>query len=168
MGIDQLPRKTTKVFIQRDVRRTPASTQTQSQTNVAPLGAIFPWLKSFTNTPALISGWVECNGQVLSDGDSVYNGQTLPDLNGDNRFLRGAGTSGGTGGTETHSHKLATAASEDYTEVADSHITEAISGKMIGADTTGAVAFAGMLTPDTNAKGTLPTYYEVVWIMRIK
>ncbi len=92
-----------EIFGQGDVRETPSSTQTQTQTNLAPIGAILPWLKSFTNTPALISGWVECDGSVLSDVDSVYNGQTLPDLNG-GEFLRGDATSGGTGGSDTMAH----------------------------------------------------------------
>ncbi len=68
---------------------------------LAPIGSIVAWLKSYANTPALPSGWVECNGQTLSDADSVYNGQAIPNLNGDNRFLRGNSTSGGTGGEES-------------------------------------------------------------------
>lgn len=91
-------------FLRSDVRETPSSTQTQTQTNLAPIGAILPWLKTFTNTPVLIDGWVQCDGQVLSDGDSIYNGQTIPDLNGDNAFLRGNSTSGATGGSETMAH----------------------------------------------------------------
>jgi hypothetical protein len=91
--------------------------------HIVPIGSVVAWLKSYTNTPALGAGWVECNGQVLSDATSVYNGQTIPDLNGtgvgNHRFLRGQNTSGGTG--------------------------------TVGA--TGSVDV---------------TYYEVVWIMRIK
>ncbi len=34
------------------------------------------------STPELFEGWVECNGQTLSDADSEYNGAVLPDLNG--------------------------------------------------------------------------------------
>jgi hypothetical protein len=92
---------------------------------ISPIGSVVAWLKNLgtTHTPALPSDWVECNGQVLSDATSVYNGQTIPDLNGtgvgNHRFLRGQNTSGGTG--------------------------------TVGA--TGSVDV---------------TYYEVVWIMRIK
>jgi hypothetical protein len=73
----------------------------------APVGAIVAWHKSMFNTPTLPDGWVECNGQVLSDGESVYNGQTIPNLNGamggadspdigrrDSLFLRGGTVSG--------------------------------------------------------------------------
>ena len=77
-------------------------------TPITPIGAVIAWLKSFTNTPNLPDGWVECDGSTLSDSDSPFNGQTIPDLNGDNRFLRGDATSGGTGGAtaSVHTHAL--------------------------------------------------------------
>ncbi len=88
---------------QGDVRETPAgsSTSTSSTSILAPIGSIMPWLKSFTNTPATLpTGWMEADGSAISDADSVYNGQNAPDLNG-NEFVRGAATSGGTGGGTT-------------------------------------------------------------------
>jgi hypothetical protein len=103
-----------------------------------PVGAVIAWLKSYPNTPALPHGWVECNGQTLNDPDSVYNGQTIPNLNGQNRFLRGATTSGSTGGSETHSHG-GTKRGSGYSTVA--------------ANTT---------------QNHLPPYMNVVWIMRVK
>jgi hypothetical protein len=114
----------------------------------APIGSVLAWLKSFTNTPALPSNFVECNGQVLSDTGSVYNGQTIPDLNGSagtGRFLRGKTTSGGTGGTETHHHSVSNSS------VADGH------GSVQAVE-----------AQDTSDYSTLPSYYEVVWVMRIK
>lgn len=44
-------------------------------------------------------GFVECNGQVLNDSASLYNGQTIPNLNSADgykggRFLRGGTISG--------------------------------------------------------------------------
>jgi len=61
---------------------------------ICPVGTVLSWHKSFTNTPELPENWVECNGQVLSDSESVYDGQTIPDINGDGRFIRGSATSG--------------------------------------------------------------------------
>lgn len=67
---------------------------------IAPIGSVMPWMKSLTSTPSLPSGWVECNGQVLSDTASVYNGVTMPDLNDNHAagigrtFLVGGSTSG--------------------------------------------------------------------------
>jgi hypothetical protein len=81
--------------------------------NATPIGVITAFHKSFTNTPTLPWGWVECNGQTLSDTESVFNGQVIPNLNnngggGSNRFLRGATTSGTTGGSDTHTHTITT------------------------------------------------------------
>jgi hypothetical protein len=59
-----------------------------------PIGTIKAWHKDFTNTPSLPWGWIECNGQSLSDTESPYDGEIIPDLNGDGRFLRGSATSG--------------------------------------------------------------------------
>ena len=59
-------------------------------------------------TPRLSTRWLECNGQTVSDANSPYNGQAVPDMNGTPRFARGGTTSGGTGGSDTknmsHSH----------------------------------------------------------------
>ncbi len=59
-----------------------------------PVGAIIAWHKSLSGTLAVPANWVECNGQVLDDADSPYDGQTIPDLNNSGRFLRGAMISG--------------------------------------------------------------------------
>lgn len=82
-----------------------------------PVGSIVAWHKSFANTPALPSNWLECNGQVVSDAGSPYNGQTLPDLNGGTRFLRGSSTSGTlqAGTVESHSHAM------DHNHLQDAH-----------------------------------------------
>ena len=47
-----------------------------SYVGMVPVGTVLPWLKTFTSTPALDDRFVECNGQTLSDGDSVYDTQT--------------------------------------------------------------------------------------------
>jgi len=129
---------------------------------LAPIGAVVSWLKSYTNTPALPDGWVECNGQTLSDADSVYDGQVIPDLNGDNRFLRASSTSGSTGGAESinlqHAHSGTTSASGS-------------SGG--GNNTHGSGVLQHTHTYSTsNALSTtqsiLPKYYSVVMIIRIK
>ena len=63
---------------------------------IVPVGSIIAWHKSFTGTPSLPDGWVECNGQTINDAESPYHLQTIPDLNNQARFLRGALTSGTT------------------------------------------------------------------------
>jgi len=48
------------------------------------------------------SFWVECNGQILNDTASPFNGLVIPNLNNANRFLRGNIGSGTTGGILTN------------------------------------------------------------------
>lgn len=76
----------------------------------SPVGTILFWLKDLTSVPDLNNYWVECNGQVLNDPNSVLTGQTIPNLNGEFRFLCGNTTSGGTGGTNqtTLTHNIVT------------------------------------------------------------
>lgn len=118
----------------------------------APVGGVIAWLKSYTNTPALPDGWVECNGQTLSDGDSVYNGQTIPNLNasggGEKRFLRGSTTSGTTGGADSVSTGAPSATSAN--------------------GTSGSTPPQVPTDAHTHSVSTLSAYYEVVWIMRVK
>ncbi len=121
---------------------------------IPPIGSVIPWLKTLTGTPSLPDGWVECDGSTISDADSPYDGVTIPDLNGDNRFLRGSSTSGSTGGNDTvdlsHTHSLSTTVG--FTGTGAQYV--------LTSTTTGS---AGSATQDI-----LPTYYEVVYIMRIK
>lgn len=118
-----------------------------------PIGAVIAWLKSYTNTPATLpSGWVECNGQTLADGDSPYNGQVIPNLNtGTQRFLRGSSTSGTTGGA-------------DSINIAHYHTLGA--GLAVGVQ--GTAYSASTNSQLSSTQSILPSYYEVVWIMRIK
>lgn len=109
-----------------------------------PIGAVIDWLKTFTGTPATLpAGWVECNGQTLSDADSVYNGEVIPNLNGDNRFMRGNATSGAVGGSSTHYHTMD-------------------GGIGLGDDG------SQQTSENTNSKNHLPPYYNTVKIMRVK
>ena len=137
-----------KLLGQSDVRETPTGLLPENM--AVPIGTILPWLKSFTGTPTLPSGYVECDGSVLNDADSIFNGETLPDLNGDNQFARGNSTSGGTGGAETmaHTHNLSSAS---FT----------IAGS-------GTILTIGSITGGASNTENRPPFYNVVWIMRIK
>lgn len=46
-----------------------------------PVGCVIEWTESETNTPTLPTGFVECNGQTLSDPLSIYNGEVIPNFN---------------------------------------------------------------------------------------
>lgn len=114
-----------------------------------PIGSVVAWAKSISGMPSLPAGWVECNGQSISDAQSPYNGITIPSLNSTNRFLRGATTSGTTGGAATHTHT--------------------IPGPNYYGNSYGNTGPRQPLAGSTTDPGSsLPPYYDVVWIMRIK
>lgn len=120
------------------------------------VGTVKAYLADFTGIPSnnLTAFWVVAGGAELTDAESPLNGETLPDLNADvgavQRFLRGATSSGGTAGTETHTH---------------SHEHELVTG---GANTWGGPTETPKTDVDATAAGTLPSYYEVVFIVKIK
>jgi len=51
-----------------------------------PVGAIRSWIRA-DNTIALPFGWLICDGSVVSDSESAFNGKTLPDMR--SQFDRG-------------------------------------------------------------------------------
>ena len=138
-------------------------------TPITPIGAVIAWLKSFTNTPSLPDGWVECDGSTLSDADSVYNGQVLPDLNGDNRFMRGDSASGGTGGSETHSHIAPLSKRDDNIFINEQYGSTSVNTTWTyDSGHSNQTTTATKNASKTSSSSTLPTYYGVVWIMRVK
>jgi hypothetical protein len=105
-----------------------------------PVGCILAWAKDI-ETLEIPDGFVECNGQTIDDEESPLDNVTIPDLNGDNSFLRGNSTSGGTGGNATHTHSVSAGSGSNKVESS---------------------------TGDINEASSLPPYYNIVWIMRIK
>ena len=163
--------------------------------SASPVGSINAWHKSFTNTPALPAEWVECNGQTLSDAESPYNGQTIPDLNGSggataNRFLRGAATSGTTRADNIRNHLHA----DTFTLPNHTHDVpgrDSGSGGTYQADGASSSGGLGWLSTATSNPNTLPSingavgnptgtgtggspdetyprHMDVVWIMCVK
>jgi len=142
---------------------------------LSPVGSVVAWLKSLTGCPALTAGWVECNGQTLSDADSPFNGVVIPNLNGASastkRFLRGSATSGSAGGADTHT--LTEAEMPAHTHSAQHYTTGSGSNfaPQFGSTNATPTTTSGLLVGTTgsgSAHNNLPSYYEVVWIMRVK
>lgn len=107
-----------------------------------PVGTVVAWLKTFPGMPPLVNEWVECNGQVLNDPESDFDGLPMPNLNGfgvKKRFLRGSTSSGTTGGSESHSH-----------------------------GSTCAEFQCGNNAASVQGASHIPPFYEVVWIMKVK
>ena len=148
------------------------ASESNTMFNIAPIGSITAWLKTYTNTPSLPANWVECNGQTLSDADSVYNGQVIPDLNGDNRFLRGSSTSGGTGGSATHEHSTPIAfrgtGELEYGNALFGTTADQVPYSHYQADATNLSTGSAQDCAATSTNNAEPPYYAVVWIMRIK
>lgn len=140
------------------------------------------WHKSMPSTPqSLPTGWVECNGQILSDGGSVYNGQVIPNLNGaaaganspgqstkEAMFLRGDQISG-TGQPDAfqgHWHTSVTT-----TGTVNTPYNTPVTGTN---PSPGANYYARDASTDgvngvpRTANETRPKNMSVVWIMRIK
>ena len=123
---------------------------------IVPIGCILPFHKSFTNTPTLPDGWVECNGQTLSDAESIYNGRTIPNLNVTFSHLLGYTTSGISGGALTHSHTGTTHTSGDCSEI------DTVEGETSLSNCNHTHEFT------TSAASNLGPYMTIIWIMRIK
>ena len=123
-----------------------------------PIGTVIPWAKSISGTPTLSAYWAECNGQTVSDAESPFNGQTLPNLNGNNNFLRGATTSGTTGGAATHVHAIS------GTTSAAVNANTAGTSNNIAPSASHTHTYSGAFAAGNN----LPAYYNAVMIIRIK
>jgi hypothetical protein len=155
-----------------------------------PIGTILPWHKSLTGSAGLPGEWVECNGQTLADTESPYNGQTIPNLNGDGSgadspdvarkaqmFLRG-GTTSGTGSEyamEDHQHYIENPLMEyGYSRSMTDDGTSQENGIAFGTKINANI-FAGEITanqgagpaPKTDTE-TRPVNMTVVFIMKIK
>jgi len=111
-----------------------------------PIGSIIAWNKNYSGSvPSINSGWLECDGSVISDADSPFNGDTMPDLNSNKYFLSGSVGSGGTGGASEHYHTMTYNARN--------------------AEQGGGYA---LRTTQTSSELHLPPFYTVIWMMRIK
>jgi hypothetical protein len=152
---------------------------TQKPAGLNPVGAIVAFCKSYANTPALPDEFVECNGQTLSDAQSVFNGQAIPNLNGASaatkRFLRGSSTSGTTGGAETvcasinaktsggaitlHGSATCWGWYGDYWDSGSYNFATVLPNSQAGV---------GDISMSTGNMSILNPYYEVVYVMRIK
>ena len=118
------------------------------------VGTIKAYHNNITGLPSnnLNAFWALMDGTTISDVESPLNGQTLTDLNGTPRFLRGADTSGSTGGADTHTHQSG---------------GSRMSGN--GFTTTGGFQNdGGNVSKGMTAQNNIPAYMGVAWIIKIK
>lgn len=83
-------------------------TGSTSGRGILPLGAVIATMPHLTGayactatTAADSNGFVQCNGQTISDATSPMNGAVIPNIN-DDAFIRGNATSGSTGGSNAN------------------------------------------------------------------
>ena len=134
-----------------------------------PIGSIIGLHKSFPNTPALPPGFVEMNGQVLDNPDSPYDGQTIPNWNGEGRFLRGGATSGveQDDAMQGHGHRAKIRGDAGTGPTAAGH---PVTDNPTGATNDGLITLPtsdGANGTPRIADETRPKNASVVWIMKV-
>lgn len=136
---------------------------------MVPVGAIIAWHKDFTGVPNLPSNFAECDGSTISDSESPLNGQTLPNLNGDERFLAGDSTSGTIREDRIQGHEHTQNGA--YGGVGNGTIVQRGFFSATAYDdcnpTNGVVTDGVNGTPRIGTT-TYPKHMTVVWIIRIK
>ena len=144
---------------------------TNTRDRMPPVGAIVAWHKDFTaSPPELPAGWVECDGTAVNDDESIYDGMTLPNLNGSQILLRGAGTSGGSVGMGSHQHAFSISDATDDRGLHKHGVPSVAHNPFQSAETaeTGLHSHIFATSGTTALSGDLFTAFEVVYIMRIK
>jgi hypothetical protein len=138
-------------------------------TGGAPIGSIVAWHADLPGTSPLPTEWVRCDGQVLVDTNSPYDGQTIPDLNGRDRYLRGAPfTSGDLQDDAFQGHWHNASHNAEILNVGSSY------GQTSGARDT--VITISVLDPTTDlvngdprtGSETRPINMSVVWVMKVR
>lgn len=131
---------------------------------VVPVGTIIAWHGSMSGTPGLPDGWVSCDGLVVNDPASPYNGQATPNLNFPRNawneggsFLRGSSSSGiwQNDALKIHNHN---------------HQYSSFSGGGDGINGNGVKHRPTVITSHNagDANESRPVNMSVIWVMRIK
>ena len=104
---------------------------TLEATYMVPIGTILDWWRPPGSSVLPPAGYQICDGSVINDSDSPYDGNNVPDLV--NRFVRGvlnAGSIGPGSGTDSHNHSVSFthASSSVVTLSAHSHVALKFNG----------------------------------------
>jgi hypothetical protein len=136
-----------------------------------PVGSIIAWHETPDNVTLDKSQvgpgerWMRCNNQEVTDKDSPFYKQRLPDLNGAKRFLRGGKSSGHPEPSMVKQHQHKAPTGRVYTIYRQGG-NEGIHGPR------GSLTFDGKdSTGDMKSGGgneTRPINMAVVWIIRVK
>lgn len=137
------------------------------QLNLPPIGTVLAWHKSLTGVPATLPyGWIECNGQTLSDADSPLNGQVIPDMNGDSQFIRGSNVSGTIQANQNleHTHVI-TVANDGAIKIAAGAANDFGGTNAVNQAYTADITATAANTGGTESR---PDNISMTWIIRVK
>jgi hypothetical protein len=137
---------------------------------IVPIGSVIAWHKTLSGVPVLPDGWVECNGQTLADSGSLLNGSVIPNLNGEERFLRGSSASGTMqdDAFQGHHHSL-----DRNIRDTDSPYSTGQMVRSYPSPNSNDIKAADPISDGINgtprtANETRPINMSVVWVMRVK
>ncbi len=127
-----------------------------------PIGGIVDWYKNTIGAGSVLpDGWVECNGQVLSDAESPLNGGTIPDINGSISAQQNFRRNGTTASTSPQGNADAV--------VSVPAISLSTSQSTFTAGGLSALTAVNISNTGSASQGQiLPKYFIVVAIMRVK
>lgn len=138
---------------------------------ILPVGSIIAWHKNIKN-PALslpsTGVFMECNGQTVNDATSPLNGLVLPNLNGEGRFLRGAGTSGVNQNDAFQGHKHPSTDDGSGSFKYNGMILAGGAGYAATNPSTGLPTNDGVDGEPRIASETRPKNMSIVWVMKVK
>ena len=149
--------------------------QNQGYLSTLPVGSIIAWHRDLLEKEGfhLPPGWVTCDGQKLEDEESLLNGHTIPNLNGEGRFLRGGKESGTLQNQDWKSFSVAGFGQGLYTHSdvlipkEGYNTTYPFGGKWESVPGSGG-SVANRLRFKFDTSEVRPINMSVVWIMKIK
>lgn len=143
-----------------------------------PVGSIIAWHKSLQGSPVLQDGWVECNGQTVSDPASPYNGKNVPNLNGNRDYADSKGNPRGLflrGGAASGTYQKDTVIDHKHTYIYDKIKFKGGDAQIdsdyeyaLNNDVSNLTLGVNGIDGDRISDETRPVNMSVVWIMRIK
>lgn len=133
-----------------------------------PIGGVIPHEKDKNGADSVPDRFVECNGQTINDADSPMDGETVPDLNGTNRFLRGNTASGAEGGAEQVTISSSELASHRHHIYAGNHNEAGDNMSKNASDGWESENRYTNYEGSDSAHENRPPFHDTVYIMRIK
>lgn len=128
-----------------------------------PIGGVISWYKAQAGVGSLLpDGYVECNGQVLSDPQSPMTGQTIPDLNG-SISAQPNFTRHGTSASNARQGNL-----DGATSVPATTVTSSTSQAALASGTNFLTSVSISASGAALQSAILPSYFTLVAVMRVR